>query len=502
MRLALRALRVLLLALSIAAALFYGGVRYLAWSGVIQPIGRGYSPTNAAKTLLRRWNPFRKTELSRAEALADAAQFFSSLERVHPDVTANVGMDGYEELKRGVAARIESGTELGRKLPARDLAYELYLAAAALRDGHTSLAYEYRPDTASGRKCFPPFILSFDNGRYLIASAGDGSVKGREISAVNGVPVRQFLRPITDRLSGETYHFKANRFIASQSFWWDFSGLLDTRDGAFEVEFTAPEESARTRRRFNAVTAADFLKLDYPSTRSGLIFSIFDKQRIGWLTYSSFELSDERKAQIDAGFRRLKTERIKDLVIDLRGNGGGNSGMGDFILSYLIKGKFRQFSKTLTRLSPEYFSQRPQAKRGAGSSSGTLVSEAPERDFGTPEAFFEGRTYLLTDNKTFSSASAFAATFRDYKVGEILGYETGGLCVSFGDIISLELQNSGIPYRVSSRRFFCSKPRPGDDRRGIQPGLPFNDTLLRPYRGEVQRFVLNYVTRRRNSKPS
>ena len=70
------------------------------------------------------------------------------------------------------------------------------------------------------------------------------------------------------------------------------------------------------------------------------------------------------------------------------------------------------------------------------------------------------KTYMLTDHLVFSSAVMFADAFRDYNVGTIVGYETGGTPSHYGYPRTFELKNSGIDFGVSRTHF--NAPRPGD----------------------------------------
>src|SRR5262249_4786919 len=111
--------------------------------------------------------------------------------------------------------------------------------------------------------------------------------------------------------------------------------------------------------------------------------------------------------------------------------------------------------------------------------------------------------FLLVNGGTFSSASGFATMFRDYRVGTILGSETGGLPVSFGDVFHFTLERSGIRCGVSFQQFFGPKPRPGDDEHGVLPDIPAAGKELRAYRGEadpVLAFTVNQIKQMREER--
>ena len=92
-----------------------------------------------------------------------------------------------------------------------------------------------------------------------------------------------------------------------------------------------------------------------------------------------------------------------------------------------------------------------------------------------------------------------AAMFRDYKLGTILGQETGGIPTMFSAPDSFTLKNSRIEGRVSCSQYNAARPKPGDDRHGVLPDIPLDAASLAPYRGEadpVLEFTQAYIRKR------
>jgi C-terminal processing protease CtpA/Prc len=109
------------------------------------------------------------------------------------------------------------------------------------------------------------------------------------------------------------------------------------------------------------------------------------------------------------------------------------------------------------------------------------------------------KTYMLTDHLVFSSAVMFADAFRDYNVGTIVGYETGGTPSHYGYPRTFELKNSGIDFGVSRTPFNAPKPRPGDDQHGVLPDVAVDRELLlafTPWRTSAR------IARTRGKSPS
>src|SRR5882724_3599731 len=86
--------------------------------------------------------------------------------------------------------------------------------------------------------------------------------------------------------------------------------------------------------------------------------------------------------------------------------------------------------------------------------------------------------------------------FRDYKVGTIVGYETGGLPITFGGPHRFTLKNSRIPCSVSWTENFPARPWPGDDEHGVTPDVPLSGQELADFKTErdpVLAFTLRYI---------
>ena len=408
--------------------------------------------------------------ITKDEAIADVNQFFETLQRVHPDLLAKVDVEDYIKLKQQTLDDIGKQLDQDGKISVNDLAYILCYAGAFFGDGHTSVYWGYGSNESNTEgKMFPPFLLGYDNGRFVVTALSNKSMEGLEVLSVNGEPIREFLRPIMDRISGETFAWKAACFINMQPFWYCFSGLFDSyKSLALKLQDVQGKQS---EQKVDTVSFADFQKLisDISATKpdqpreQGTRVSFLDSDRIAYFIYPYFSFNDDEKKKIDGIFKEIESKKSQDLIIDIRGNGGGTSNMGDFIFRYLREDEFPSTSKIRTKVSRDIlsssytkFMEQVIGAEAAGQYSEYLnkkfaglegvvvtdyIEDETERvalsDLGKGEpvsklkGFFSGRIFLLVDNGTFSSASMFATTFRDYGVGKILGYETGGVPVSY-----------------------------------------------------------------------
>ena len=187
------------------------------------------------------------------------------------------------------------------------------------------------------------------------------------------------------------------------------------------------------------------------------------------MDFRSFYDAKRMKVFADSMFRTLRKEDIPNLIIDVRNNGGGNSTVGDTLLRYLSPRPFEQMGKALVRVTPTtqrllgnkdiqpgWYLFNPEAE-------GELISP-----LSSGEGHYHGKVYLLTSHHTFSSASSFAWAFKQFGMGTVVGEESGGMNVSFGDLLFYHLPVSGLGCSISYKRFW----QYGADETDIHGTLP------------------------------
>lgn len=124
-------------------------------------------------------------------------------------------------------------------------------------------------------------------------------------------------------------------------------------------------------------------------------------------------------------FRFLEERPVERLILDIRGNPGGNGGLNRPLVHGIIRSR---------------------------------------------ELWEPGRLFALIDRGTFSAALMFAAALEDHTPVVFVGEPTGARPNGYGDSRKLELPNSGITIRASTLYWQLTDPR--DDRAAIEPHLP------------------------------
>ena len=157
--------------------------------------------------------------------------------------------------------------------------------------------------------------------------------------------------------------------------------------------------------------------------REGTEVEFFDSGATAYFLYSSFHLSADEKKKVDGVFQQIQARGSRNLILDLRGNGGGASTMGEYLFRNLYGGRFCAVSKVRAKASWDVLGEVPWWARPLVFflRGRTITHPIGERPGAKSGVFFSGRLYLLTDYASFSMATSFAAMVRDYKVGTIVG---------------------------------------------------------------------------------
>lgn len=314
---------------------------------------------------------------------------------------------------------------------------------ALLHDGHTYVA------GYSGTPVVPLTTCYIDRHVYIDQVADRrlqqaGVTRGMELLSMNGEPVLAYgRRHVMPAVASSTPQWTIHET-------YDGQGLM--RCGAND---TVRLELARGHKRLTvSFTPADAEPVALrPKNEEWKVL----KGRIGYLRISSF---GQRPALLDRIFPELM--RTRGLILDLRGNGGGNSGHAQYVLERLATDSFKLSSWSSPMYVPALASwgYKPQWYRV----DGRYVKPRAEA--------YSGPVMVLIDRGTFSAAEDFCAVFKGMKRGIFVGTPTGG---STGNGVRLELI-PGVNYAN-----ICSKHDVGPDGtdfvgKGIQPDIVAEET--------------------------
>ncbi|MCL2040421.1 MAG: S41 family peptidase [Bacteroidales bacterium] len=421
---------------------------------------------------------FSQSRFSKAQLDADLDTLYSVIRDVHPDMFAVMPKEKFEKEFEIIKENLkDSMTEFDFFVQVAPLIHDL-------EDGHTSLRpphFFWSPvETDMVYEAFP-FKLSMNPKDTSIIVLKDFSgvdpiiPEGSRITRINDYTGKEVITTYVKYISGEKFTFRIvalNNYlpillpvilpVICQNTVLTVNYVVDGISHSKTVE-TIPVSDIK--ESFISDEDTDSVE-DMPNYS----LKINDEHNTAIVRFDSFDLNDYVPVFLDSTFSLIKEKNIKSLIIDLRYNGGGNSRVGDEFFQYISAVPFEQFGKTYVKISNVLKKWYPE-EYGDKEVSTIFVDDDDEL---TPlrenPLRFNGKTYLLTSANTFSSATDFAWAFQYFKMGTIIGEETGGLIVCFGDMMGFNLPNTNLDYGVSYKKFY-GYGADDEDTHGVIPEI-------------------------------
>lgn len=375
-------------------------------------------------------------------------------------------------------------------------AFRLMLArlATSLGDGHTVISYW------SNMSMIFPVRLALDGDKPAIVDVTAEEYKellGREVKLINGRPLKSILKEARAIVSADNdvnFENLVKEYLMFAEFW-SFLGMSDERltltlaDGS-SVDIAAINKNslkiARLQRDdVERVTAMRNTLFDY---------TIFEKEGICYLQFNQFvdrvtHPQYQQLARFDSFVAEMMAEieekQVETLVVDLQYNGGGNSMLGNVLLSWLIPNADMKSYGVDVRISELLISTYPYYRNFTYDGEPVVVGEVydmlrfdhnrvaveraqPAQDSTQHqlnldlERIFRGNVIFVEGKNSFSSATLLLTLARDNGVGIIVGEPSGGKPSHYGDLLYCTLPNTGTIATVSHKYFVRPDRAKGD----------------------------------------
>jgi len=367
---------------------------------------------------------------------------------------------------------------------------EFYFVAqrlvAKLEDGHIDMEMPIGMFKKTQINSFPNQVtVNAKKPFILVKSPGDQRstdiTEGCEILSINDISAQKISKDIVSLVTGESVEFRAK--YGSKYFDF-FLNQLYPQSGFYKISYSKNNEIKSITISGKPV---EVIKKAADTLVSTKIFKEpfnlkIVKQATALMTLSDFIDMGKFKVFADSAFEHIKNQKVDHLIIDLRDNLGGDSDVGDYLLQYLLNIPFRQYDNVIAKNSQLLKNRLLSHRIGKQLSHGdtlllskrngtidTLKSE-PDALLKLPNRFY-GKVSLLINTQTFSSAADFAQAFSFYNRGMLIGQETGGFILSFGDIVPGTLPHTKMPFVVSSKLYLNIGAKVGD-WHGVIPTIP------------------------------
>jgi hypothetical protein len=335
----------------------------------------------------------------------------------------------------------------------------------AIKCGHTRISLSNRTDEYMNKQnIFFPFQLRFISGKaYVLKNIPDNTIQpGSEILSINNRPISVIVSDIFKMQNSDGGITTAKYKKLDEKFHELYCKFIE-QSRSFDVQYipykaNKPEEI--TVKGINNNEWWSKLNANNSTPKKLLDLKVLENSGIAILDIRKFvsqEINEKYgsfQQFMDSAFTVIKEKNLQNLIIDLRGNGGGN--ISDELIPYLINHPI-QYYKIIDAPKTRY-SFLEYTDKGlffnevnvnlwnkCRNEKGRYDLLGNRNEFINPGPLVNnGKLFILIEGNSFSATSDLASLLHDQKRATFFGEETGGsyLGSSSGDFINLILPHT------------------------------------------------------------
>lgn len=356
---------------------------------------------------------------------------------VHPDPKRNFEGNWSQVIE-------EMKIDFANPMPIGEYALKLMSFTSKLNDAHTEV---YPQNLLS--KQLPVGFQWVKEGLVISKSYVDALNVGDLVLKIGDYTINDIFQKLSEYISSENEYWMKHKglgFLRQEIFLEHFSFINDD-----SVKITVERDHTIFDIDLKLVTNEDIQLLNSIEQHTWYSWDFRENLNIGYFNIEESNISAEFEKEVAHFFYEVSKANIDNVIIDLRSNSGGNSGVVNSFLKHMPLSPILPYTGVIK------FSQEASLQLGYQQSNGNevFIASAPLIK-STP--VYKGNIYILTSPATFSSGSMFAVLFYDNKLATIIGEPTGGSPSSFGDTIMLELPYTKFTLLISHKEFI----RPDD----------------------------------------
>lgn len=299
--------------------------------------------------------------------------------------------------------------------------------------GHTHLDYPHEYRTKVQNYKFPLIMTLVEEKCILIENLQDKPriPKFSGILNINGINIREIIKTVLGDISSDGY----NTQYKSAAFGSCFQYYYANRYGVPQCYIIEYSDNNSGELKVTTIPALPCSSINYSNMRSSeLNYNLIPELSTAILDIDSFSYyGDKNKIFfnfVDNAFREVNKKKIKNVVLDLRGNGGGDPYCSSYLFSYLEKKAAKYFAEPYRHYEK-------------------LADPIPLAE----KNHFKGNLFILTDGNNFSTSGHLCALLKFHGRGVFIGTETGSTFTCNGAVEGFTLKNTRLFLKISTKSY-------------------------------------------------
>ncbi len=358
-----------------------------------------------------------------------------------------------------------------------------------------------------------PYLIFYIDGKYFVTVNGtrDTMVKpGFELLRINNQTMRSVRTRILRHIWADGYNETLKTKTTSEAFFPLFYYLFVERGEVFQLTFKDLQGKeivvSANAQKFSETQSLylknevnrEILKAVVPRNRlekkKGWRLEIRKNDGIGVLRINGFgggnseqEAKLKMRSFLENCMKKLDDQKVRDLIIDLRHNGGGWDIQGVELFTYLMKEPARCYKRLhsisdsteflrFSDLSPENIRKLKAELKPEEDGTFSVIEEFSEQlRLQQPKPNrFKGRVYILANGGSASTTSEFIAYAKSTKTAIVIGEEAGGAYEggNGGSFMNFRLPHSGFSIGTPLLYYENQVNEPELKGRGTIPDYP------------------------------
>lgn len=359
---------------------------------------------------------------------------------------------------------------LSQPLTATEFCNVIRYVISAIECGHTACSLptpimDWYENTV---KMFPLQLWFADRKSHVLCDNRQEIPSGTEVVSIDGQPIDEIRQTLFRYLPSDGAIQTRKYWIMNREGFPFLYQFVYGDKTAFTVQYKTPKGAIQT-----VTLPADSLvrsQCHRFNTASGKPLQlIYEPDNVAILTIRTF--SNDRLKAVGENFERflktafndLQQKKVSRLLIDVRGNGGGDDINGALLYSYLTQKPFSYFA-TLQSTTQTF--RKKTDHPGLESQQPSLGN-------------YRGRVYFLIDGLSFSTTADFCAIAKSNGRGTFIGEETGGGYAgnNSGEMFRAILPHTAINIAIPKIRYSNAVTKNKYPNRGVLPDYPIRPSV-------------------------